>query len=170
MLKCAVLCNGSSRFAFKSNLGYDYVIGCNIPWRDVDTTIIIDKEVVDYLSENTELIKYDIVFGRDAWRHSDEIKKRRYFDDYFNGLIDVPNEPYYSSGHAAVQYAIDDGYTNIDIYGCDSYFEEGSASYTHQFVNSNSEGQPLRMLAAWKVRWDYIIHNNPHVQFNFIKE
>lgn len=170
MSSCAVLCNGPSRFAFKSDLGYNYVIGCNIPWTDVNVTIIIDQDVVKYLSDNVSLIKNDIVFGRDAWRYTDKIKKRRYFDRYMNDIIDVPREPYYSSGHAAVQYAIDNGYTEIDIYGCDSYFDEGLESYTHKFLDTTSPDSHIRMLSAWKVRWDYMIHKYPAIWFNFIKE
>lgn len=170
MTRCAVLCNGSSRFAFKSKQGYNYVIGCNIPWTEVDTTVIIDEEVVKYLANNPRLIRFAIKFSENAWRYTDGIKKRSYFVYHFDGLIKVPREPYYSSGHAAVQLAIDEGYTEIDIYGCDSYFDSGMESYTHQFVDSTSPDNHIRTLSAWKARWDYIIQKYPAIWFNFIKE
>lgn len=52
-MKAALLCNGPSRVAFKSRLGYNYVIGCNIPWTEVDSTVIFDVEVLNHMWEKS---------------------------------------------------------------------------------------------------------------------
>ena len=39
-MKGAVVANGPSRTRFNSSDGYNYTIGCNIPWTKVDSTVI----------------------------------------------------------------------------------------------------------------------------------
>ena len=45
-MKAALLCNGPSRSLFTSTNGYNYLIGCNVPWRQVDATVVLDVGVV----------------------------------------------------------------------------------------------------------------------------
>jgi hypothetical protein len=63
-MKCAVLCNGPSRFDYQPSTEYDYVIGCNVPWTDVDATVIVDEVVVERWSKQPDLNKLPAYFSR----------------------------------------------------------------------------------------------------------
>lgn len=165
-MKVAVLCNGPSREVFRDSLEYEFVIGCNIPWTVVDATVILDPEVIHYLAKHPQLINIPAYFSRKAWMITDEIKKRKFFEPYLIELID-PKYPYHSAGHVAVEAMIRKGATEIDIFGCDSWFESTIESYTHQYVDTSDETK--RCIEAWRTKWKTIIENNPNVTINFIK-
>ena len=166
-MRGAILCNGPSRKLYNPG-GYDYVIGCNVPWTNVDATVIIDIDMVKHLANNPELIKYKIYFGRDAWRYTDGINKRKHFLNYLHEIVD-PKPPFYSCGHMALQILLNEGYNEIDIYGCDSRFTKTLESYTHQYTDS-SNNDLEKCINAWNVRWDNMIKNNPNANINFIRD
>jgi len=157
---CAVLCNGSSRNLFCDASQYDYVIGCNIPWTKVNSTVIMDAGVLE---------KWEIpcaFYASDrAWR---ECRKR---DRFINHLIEIfparIDNP--TSGHAALQIVISLGATKIDIYGCDSWFTDNTDSYTHQWVDSRAIDMS-KQVSVWRQRWNEIISSHPDVNINFIGE
>lgn len=53
-MKIAVLGNGASRNFFADPSRYDYLIGCNIPWTEVDANVIIDEEMVNFFGIKQE--------------------------------------------------------------------------------------------------------------------
>lgn len=158
-MKVAVLCNGPSRVAFKEDLGYNYLIGCNIPWRQVDATVVMDVNVLDKFAEP---IKF--YCSRNAWR---SLHKRERFIDYLIELFD-PLPEYDSTGHAAARIAIKLGATQIDIYGCDSWFTNNTESHTHQFVDSRSTDMN-KNVSVWRSRWYELFAKHPEIRFNFIR-
>lgn len=166
-MKCAVLCNGPSRVAFQSREGYDFVIGCNIPWTEVDATVVFDRDIVNYLAKHPDHINYKIYFSRHAWMHTDTIRKRPLFKDAFAGIID-PKYPFYSSGHGATETAIQRGATSIDIYGCDSWFEYNLTSHTHQ-ISDTSYPNKEKCIDEWRIKWNNIMNSNRHVKIEFIR-
>jgi len=166
-MKCALLCNGPSRVSYKGSEGYDHIIGCNVPWAFVHSTVIFDKEIINYYWKHPELIQFKIYFSRQAWRYTDSIKKRKLFIDHFGDILD-PEYPFYSSGHGALSVLIKMGATEVDIYGCDSWFEYDLSSYTHQFAN-NAFADHKKCVDAWRNRWNNFIINNKQVKINFIR-
>lgn len=168
-MKAALLCNGPSRVAYRSREGYDYVIGCNIPWTDVDSTVVLDKEVIDKWAKQPDLIQVPTHFSVDAWRHTDAIKKRYIFRPYLLGLI-TPKYPYHSSGHNAAEILIKMGYNQIDIYGCDSWFSDVTQSFTRTIITKkHSSDGSMKHIIGWRKRWKEIMDNNPNVEINFIQ-
>jgi hypothetical protein len=167
-LKAAVLCNGPSRKLYKSRQGYDFVIGCNFPWTDVDATVVLDKEVVKKWSKDLSLITCETYFSVEAWRYTDSLKKRELFRPYFKDIIN-PKYPYHTSGHNACEIAIKLGYTDIDIYGCDSYFSNVTKTYTRTLITTKhaSDGSSKHII-GWRKRWNEIISNNTDVNIEFI--
>lgn len=165
-MKAALLCNGPSRelFESQSKLDYDYIMGCNIPWTDVHSTVILDIEVADYLTEHRPLLKYPIWFGRDAWREIHR-KERTKIGTYFKGIVDKTEGE--STGHVGLRKLIEEGYDDIDIFGCDSYFELSNKSSTHTFVK-NVPGNIARQIELWRTHWDNIIDHRIDVSVNFI--
>lgn len=169
-MKAAVLCNGPSRTSYQTSLEYDFLVGCNIPWTDVDALVILDEEIINLWAKDPDLIivpENSVFFARRAYMYTDEIKKRAFFDPYLRKLVDV-HGPYHSSGHVAAEQAILEGYTELDIYGCDSWFESSLKSSTHEWVDTSSENL-MMCVTSWRTRWDIMIQNNPNVKINFIR-
>ena len=168
-MRGAVLCNGPSRIAYKPG-GYDFVIGCNVPWTEVDATVILDENVVKIWAENPDLIKVPAYFSVKAWMYTDEIKKRAMFEPYLIELI-TPKYPYHSSGHNAAEAAIRKGCTDLHIYGCDSWFTEIADSYTRNYVKKGGiVNGDMRAIKGWRDRWQEIMDKYPEVKINFIRE
>jgi hypothetical protein len=164
-MKSAVLCNGPSRILFKNPEQYDYIIGCNIPWTTVHSTVVLDVDVIKYWIKN-KLPIIPLWFSESAWRET-ENKDRQLFVNSFLGIV-KPLSEYYSSGHAACAKVIELGATQIDIYGCDSWFNKTLESSTHEYVNTS--GDTSKHIDGWRNKWNLIIENNPDVKINFIGE
>jgi hypothetical protein len=167
-MKVAVLCNGPSRFAYTGRLGYDYVIGCNIPWTEVDATVVLDENVIHRWAKEPDLIRCKTYFSRKAWMETDAIKKRDFFHPYLIEVIDIMPE-YDSSGHNAARCAIKLGANQLDIYGCDSWFDQTIVSYTHEYFKNLNPDNSKKHVMGWRKRWEEIIKSNPDVMFNFIR-
>lgn len=159
-MKTALLCNGPSRVAFNSRLGYNYIIGCNIPWTKVDSTVVLDKDVLEKMESPNRFY-----CSRNAWR---ECNRRERFIGYLVELFDSLPE-YDSTGHAAARILLKLGATEIDIYGCDSWFANNTESYTHKYVDSRSDDM-TKNVSVWRSRWYDLMDKNPSVKFNFIGE
>jgi hypothetical protein len=166
-MRAAVLCNGPSRARFQSRSQYEYVIGCNIPWTQVDATVVLDREIVDQYVKQPELLSSKIYFSRQAWQYTDSIRKRNLFESVFAGIID-PKYPFYSSGHGALETIIRNGATDVDIYGCDSWFEYNIDSFTHQYANTSFHNE-RKCIDEWRIKWKAIIMKHPDVNITFIQ-
>ena len=165
-MTAAVLCNGPSRSLFVSTDGYDYLIGCNIPWRQVDSTVVLDVGVVAKWHQY-KLPNVPTWFSEHAWRET-KFKDRDFFKDSFLGLV-KPLPEYDSSGHVACSKVIELGYTEIDIFGCDSWFTSNTESATHRYWDTRPSNTDKHVV-GWRKRWNSIITNNPDVKINFIGE
>lgn len=172
-MKCAILGNGPSRSLYSPDKEYDYRIGCNIPWAVTDCTVIIDKDVMVAWSKNLDLIKCPAWLTNSAYSISGRmfvdhpakyLKTYLKQNDFIKGFKQHIAE--HSSGHLAAQIAIDLGYTEIDLYGFDSYYKNTMESYTLEHVKTI----PSNRVESWRNIWNGIISSNPNVVFNFIKE
>lgn len=159
-MKIAVLGNGDSRSLFTAADRYDYLIGCNIPWRQVDATVVMDVNVLEKF-----LSPVRFYCSRNAWRQLH--KNERYIGQLIELFDSIPE--YDSAGHAAARIAIKLGATEIDIYGCDSWFTNNTESYTHQFVDSRSIDMS-KNVSVWRARWYEMFAKHPQIKFNFIGE
>jgi hypothetical protein len=158
-MKVALLGNGNSRNLFPDTPDrYSYLIGCNIPWRQVDATVILDVNVLEKLD-----VPVRFYVSRKAWR---ECRKKDSLIGYMLGMFDSMSD-YDSAGHAAARQLIELGATQIDIYGCDSWFTNNTESYTHKYVDSRSEDM-TKNVSVWRARWYELMAKHPHVVFNFI--
>jgi hypothetical protein len=164
-MKAAVLCNGPSRVDYQPSTEYNYIMGCNIPWTRVDATVVLDIGVVDKWLKH-KIPQTPTWFSEHAWRET-KFKDRNYFKDSFLGLV-KPLPEYDSSGHVACSKLIELGYTEIDIFGCDSWFEDVTDSYTHQFTDTRPQDRS-KHIVGWRKRWKTIMDGNPDVKLNFIR-
>ena len=153
-MKAAVVCNGPSSVAFRDSLGYDYTIGCNIPWTRVDSTVILDGNVIQCWAKTPSLIECPAFFTTRAWRTADEVKFRDYILDN-NLFIDLmPDYPeFYSAGHVAALVMCENDFTHLDIYGVDSMFEDTVASFTNDLVNDHNPDSEIQRIMNWRINW-----------------
>jgi hypothetical protein len=162
-MRTALLGNGNSRILYEPNPNkYDYVIGCNIPWTTVDATVIMDVNVLE---------KFDTLWkcyiSRKAWIECPNKIKDKIVGCVIGLFETVPD--YDSAGHAACRKLLELGSTEIDIYGCDSWFTNNTDSYTHQWIDSRSIDMS-KNVSVWRARWYDLIAKHSNVKFNFIGE
>lgn len=165
-MKCAVLGNGPSRSAYVSRDGYDLVIGCNIPWTEVDSTVVIDTQVVLKWSKNPDLIRCPVNFIRATWMYTDGVKFRKHILDNNQFLSLEPTYKDYSSGHYAAARALGLGYKYLDLYGIDSWFDNVLESYTRKFIEGDP---PVTKIQIWRQHWKDLAAKYPDATLNFIK-
>lgn len=161
-MKTALLCNGPSRVLYEPKVPYSYVIGCNIPWTKVDSTVIMDVGVLERITDPCLMF-----ISRKAWIEC-PTKIKDSLIGYVAGLFDAYPD-YDSAGHAACRKLVELGATEINIFGCDSWFTNNTESYTHQYVDSRSEDM-TKNVSVWRARWYNLISSNPTISFNFIGE
>lgn len=170
-MKAACLCNGPSRVKYQPSDDYQFVMGCNIPWTDTNATVVVDAVVVEKWNEERSLINTKVFYSVEAWRKACELDKP-FFEQFYAGEVKHGTH-YDSSGHTAVRTLINLGYTEIDIYGCDAYFTKNVDSYTSNFIvrdtSPNSELRKVERAVGWKVQWNIMKDDNPHVRLNFIR-
>ena len=169
-MKAAVVCNGPSRFAFQENLKYNYTIGCNIPWTKVDSTVILDSNVVERWSRDLNLISCPAFFTTRAWRSTDEYKIREYIlnNNLFIDLMPDVRE-FFSAGHVAAQIMCENEFTELDIFGVDSMFEDTVVSFTNTLVDDYNPDSERQRIVNWRINWDKLQKDYPEVIFNFIR-
>ena len=169
-MKCAVVCNGPSRFAFQENLKYNYTIGCNIPWTKVDATVIVDGNVIHRWAGDPNLISCPAFFTTRAWRTADEVKFRNYILEN-NLFIDLmPDTPeFFSAGHIAAQIMCENDFTELDIFGVDSMFKDTVESFTNTLIYDHNPDSEKQRIVNWRKNWDKLQSDYPDVSFNFVK-
>jgi hypothetical protein len=169
-MKAAVVCNGPSRFAFQENLKYNYTIGCNIPWIKVDSTVILDSNVVERWSRDLNLISCPAFFTLKSWMTTDELKIRNYILEHNLFIELLPQYPeFYSAGHIAASIMCKQNYTELDIFGVDSMFEDTVESFTNTLVNDYNPDSERQRIVNWRLNWDKLQKDYPEVIFNFIR-
>lgn len=170
-MKAAVLCNGPSRISYTGRGDYNYVIGCNIPWTLCDSAVVLDGLVIDTWYKNKQLITVPVHYGTEAWKRACFLDEQ-YFSIYYKEVLNI-DPTYHSSGHIAVEAMIRYGYKQIDVYGCDSWFNGDASSTTHSIViRPEGPNYPLRIkdrVTGWKIRWKQLFADNPDVAINFIR-
>jgi hypothetical protein len=169
-MKAAVVGNGPSRFAYTPSDGHSYTIGCNIPWTKVDSTIILDDNVIQRWSKDLSLISCPAFFTTKSWRTTDEVKIREYILNtglFIDMLPDFPE--FFSAGHVAAKLMCEMNYTELDIFGIDSLFRDTVESFTNTLVYDYNPDSEKQRIVNWRKNWDKLQNDYPDVTFNFIK-
>ena len=167
-MKASLLCNGPSREDFLPHKReYDYIMGCNAPWYDsCDATIIVDEIMMDRWFDNKDLINCNSYFSRKAYMYGSVNKFRHFFDDKLIEIVDVAPE-WDSSGHVGCKILINQGWKEIDIWGCDSWFDQTIVSYTHTITPNLNPDDSKKHVDNWRKHWVTIMSENPDVTINF---
>ena len=167
-MKAALLCNGPSREDFLPHAHeYDHILGCNAPWyHSTNGTVIVDEIMVEKWFDKPDLINCNAYFSRKAWIYASVNKYKEFFKNRLIEIVDVLPD-FDSSGHVGAKILIKQGWDEIDIWGCDSWFENTIVSYTHGITpNLNPDDSP-KHIRGWRDHWLRIIDDNPNVKINF---
>jgi hypothetical protein len=155
-----------------SNQLYDYtgdfVIGCNIPNNNaiVDATVICDEEIVWVLRGDPSLISCPVIISTKAYEKMKELNIDHYF--YIHHIF-KPKE-WYNSAHYAVDYLIQYGACNqINVWGCDSIFEDDISSPTDILVEKQDNTSD-KFIKNWRRIWNDIFDTNEDIKFRIMKK
>lgn len=164
-MKCAILGNGPSRTLYiKSD--FDLVIGCNIPWTEVDYTIIRDLDPIKVWMKDLSVIKCPSIISSDICSDIDpEFKSHLVKLGLIVNVFETIPNLHWSTGHYAAKLAIDWGYTELHLYGFDSLWSNNLDSSTREYIPD----APMVDRYIWRRTWHWLINDNPNVVFNFIR-
>lgn len=167
-MKCNIIGNGPSRLLYVEDGSITY--GCNIPLQKVDKLVISDREVIDAYNTNRHLIPKDctLICSVDVWQRLDLWKLRPQFK--LEHLYHVRKERFNTAHYAAV-HAISNGFTQLKIYGCDSYHFDSTTSSTDEYINNPNKpnvGFVTKQIADWRIIWNKLMEENPTVTFEFV--
>jgi hypothetical protein len=177
-MRCNVLCNGPSRISYKENNLPS--IGCNIPWSSVNYTVIFGNDVIDIVDEDMNLIPQStkLIVSNITLEY---LKQKNLLIKFKNKIYSVYNYDLnhrYSVGHVAVLTMISMGFKNIDVYGCDNYFDDllCTDSYTRKWKITtknlkkfHNEAELINRGKKWKEEWSYILKKYNKINIKFIK-
>lgn len=176
-MKAAILGNGPSRVAYSAG-DYDLVIGCNIPWTTVDSTVIVDCVMVNKLLKSPEILpagtklhlspRAKAAIRRKAAGvfHSSSIAKSLLAME--DRSVEIKDK-WKSSGHCAAMVAILLGATDLWLFGFDSVFEVTLESYTGIYVKPIMPKTHKGRVMEWRAHWKKIMGDYPAVKFNFVR-
>lgn len=162
-----VLGNGPSKIYYNfRDRTEDIAIGCNISGKDykVDKSVISDTEIVWVLKNYLNLVSVPIIISSIALDKMKEL----HIDHYYEVEHIFKLKEWYNAAHYATEYLIAKGCDKIDIYGCDSIFEDTIASSTDEHVEKTTELQD-KFLTHWREIWRNIFDSNRKVSFNVIQ-
>jgi hypothetical protein len=160
-----ILGNGPSKHLFDRS--GDFVIGCNIPGDtfSVDATVIADEEIVWILKSNPNIIQCPIIVSTKAWEKMKELR----IDDQFTILHVFKPKEWYNAAHYAADFLLEFGECDgINIWGCDSIFQDNIESTTDQFVKKENPAD-MKFIRNWRRIWNDIFDQNPNVNFNAMR-
>jgi len=162
-MKCNILGSGSRRSLFKPDSVVS--VGCNVPYAKVEYTVLFDTEIVDVLPYPIEykLLVHKRVLSYIKNNHPHLLTKIDKVFEYSTSGYKL------SSGHHAANCMIKMGYTELNLYGMDAWFDPKNweNSYTDKYITKKPGGPP-EMGYAWRDGWQLMMKQNPSVKFNFI--
>lgn len=161
-MKTAILGNGPSRTLYNEDEEFDFVVGCNIPWTKVDATVICDIEIVNLLRNDFTLIQVPVIISTVVY---EKMKEFRIVDSFTILNVFKPRD-WHNAAHYAVDYLMNKNADEIQIYGCDSIFEDDITSKTDTAVEKTMDSE--RFIRQWRKVWDkkfesdikFLIHKN----------
>lgn len=177
-MRAHVIGNGKSYIYFKKIEESDYVLGCNKPLLDVDATIIQDQRFFRSLTDKFDPIVIDVpmIINNKCVKWLDSKLGKLAKDKLNIKEVYEYDTRYYpcSSAHVACLYLIDNGYSEIHIWGCDSLENYTMISMTDQFVDpaytaykDTDMSHVNQVVNGWRNKWKMIMENNQTVDIVF---
>jgi hypothetical protein len=90
-------------------------------------------------------------------------------DDQFSILHVFKPKEWYNAAHYAADFLLEFGECDgINIWGCDSIFQDNIESTTDQFVKKENPAD-MKFIRNWRRIWNDIFDQNPNVNFNAMR-
>jgi hypothetical protein len=158
-----VLGNGPSKEYF-DRCG-DYVIGCNIPGDNfsVDATVICDEEIIWVLKNNPELITCPVIISTKAYEKMKELRIDNHFD--IHHVFDVKD--WHNSAHYAAEFLLEFGCDELNVWGCDSIFNDDITSSTDVYVKKDLNTQMF--VKHWRKVWNDLFQRYPNANIKAMR-
>lgn len=156
-MKAQILGNGPSHRLYEPQDGY--IIGCNFQKHPTDISVLLDcKPFMVYCRNRSILHNRNIITSTYAMHH---ILKPSNMVDEFNIVYELPYlEKYVSAGHVATEWALNNGYDEIHLWGFDSIWADTQETRTDEFITRNRAQFDLYI--HWREKWQ------PYKQHNII--
>jgi hypothetical protein len=153
-MKAHILGNGPSIELYQPQDGF--VIGCNFHEHPVDVTVLLDcKPFLIYKGNRRLVPNKKIITSKYAWPTVLEQKIDHEFDVIY--MLEKL-ELYQSAGHVATDWALNNGYNEIHLWGFNSIFEDSQETKTDALV-PRSRAQ-FDLYIHWRERWKQYTKNN----------
>lgn len=136
----------------------DFIIGCNFHSHPVDVSVVLDIRPFYVYFGNRALLQGKPIITSEYAMQSirDKIS-----DDEFEILYILPRlDKYVSAGHIATQWALDNGYDEIHLWGFDSIWKDTQETKTDELVHRDR--QQFDLFIHWREKWQ------PFKQYNII--
>lgn len=142
-----ILGNGPSHRLYEPQDGY--IIGCNIQTHPVDLFIAVDIKPFHVYMRNRDIFQNRPIITSQYAMNGMQHKN---IEQDLNILQKLPYlEKYFSSGHIATQWALDNGYTKIHLWGFDSIWEDTQATRTDEIIPRDRQQHDL--FIHWREKW-----------------
>lgn len=146
-MKAHILGNGPSINLYQPQEGY--IIGCNFQQHPVDVSVVLDVRPFHIYLGNRQVFQgkpiITSIYAMNGIKHKD-------IEHEFEILWKVPYlEKYTSAGHIATQWALDNGYDEIHLWGCDSIWADTQETKTDAIVMRDRVQHDLYI--HWREKW-----------------
>lgn len=155
-MKIHILGNGPSISLYTPQDGY--ILGCNFQQHPVDAFVVVDvKPFHVYLGNRSVFQNKPIITSQYAMNGV----KHKNVEAELQILYKLPFlEKYVSAGHIATQWALDNGYTEIHLWGFDSIWADTQETRTDAIIFRDRQQHDL--FIHWREKWQ------PYKQHNII--
>lgn len=158
-MKAHILGNGPSIDLYSPQDGY--IIGCNFQKHPIDVSVVLDiRPWHVYLRDRSILQGKPIItsqYAMDGMKHKN-------LEDELDIVFKLPFlEQYTSAAHVATQWCLDNDYSEIHLWGCDSIWANTVETKTDALVERCRIQEDLYM--HWREKWqpfkqhNIIVHN-----------
>ncbi len=158
-MKAHILGNGPSIEIYKPQDGF--IIGCNFQEYPCDINVLLDCKPFLVYRGNRDLVpNKKVITSKYAWPTIEE----QDLTNEFEFVYVLPFlEKYVSAGHVATQWALENNYTEIHLWGFDSIWQDTQETRTDKLV-VRSRAQ-FDLYVHWREKWqpfkkhNIIVHN-----------
>ena len=142
-----ILGNGPSINLYEPSEGY--VIGCNFQQYPVDVSVVLDVRPFHlYLGNRSVFQNKPIitsVYAMNGMKHKN-------LEQELEILYKLPFlDKYVSAGHVATQWALDNGHTEIHLWGFDSIWADTQETKTDELIFRDRQQHDLYI--HWREKW-----------------
>ena len=146
-MKAHILGNGPSINLYKPQKGY--IIGCNFQQHPIDVSVVLDVRPFHLYMTNRQIFQGKPLITS---QYAMNGMKHKNIEQELNIVYKVPYvDKFISAGHIAAQWAIDNNYDEIHLWGFDSIWADTQETKTDEFIMRDRQQHDLYI--HWREKW-----------------